>query len=129
MAEILETLILDELAPSGGQGRWILPPSRTRRLERRLSSAFADPALPSSAVMRLLKLIAVFDEDPAYELVGDAVVEMLKRMPIAVARIECLFGRSGHFTPVLLKRAPTIEDQRRPGLRLRDLRPQGRARA
>jgi hypothetical protein len=129
---LLETLVLDHLRPKGQC--WWLPPVFRRRLTELLRIAFSRTEVPFEEVTRLLKLIAVLEEDAAFAEVGEQLIEMLRGIPQAVARIEAMRGRalvSEHQREVLsrfvsaerTKKAPRIDDRPIAGVRLKDLRP------
>jgi hypothetical protein len=133
MPGILETLVLDHLRPKGSN-RWWLPPLLLDQLEQQLRVAFAQPRLPSEEMIRLLKLIAVFEADEAYREVAEQMIAVLRSIPEAVARIEAWRGRSA-IDPRLRERlsrfvsreetmrAPRIDEGPVSGVRLKDLAP------
>jgi hypothetical protein len=132
MPGLLETLVLDHLRPRGSG--WWLPPLLMARLEEQLRAQFADPRLPNEDLIRLLKLIAVFEQDAAYRDVAEDLIDLLGRLPSAVSRIEGLRGRtvvnetrlrqlSTFVSCERIKRAPRIDEKRTGGLLLKDLLP------
>jgi hypothetical protein len=129
---LLETLVLDHLRPKGQS--WWLPPVFRRRLHDLLQVAFSRTEVPFEEVTRLLKLVAVLEEDSAYGDVAEQLIEMLRSIPQAVVRIEAMRGRaavSESHRDVLSrfvasernKKAPRIDDRPIAGVRLKDLRP------
>jgi hypothetical protein len=131
MPGILETLVLDHLRPRGSN-RWWLPPLLRARLEQGLRIFFGDPRASNEELIRLLKLIAVFEADAAYRDVAQDLIEVLGRVPEAVVRIESWRGRavvnerhrellSRFVSSNQEKRAPKIDEGSASGVKLREL--------
>ncbi len=89
--DLAET-VFDALRPRGRS--WCLPRALHGELTASLSRAFADPRLPQDQVVHLLKLIAVFAEEATHRGVDRDLIEILRSIPAAVARISQFLGEA-----------------------------------
>jgi hypothetical protein len=87
-----EEIVFDAMRPLPSF-RWQIPAPLLPGVERRLREALGEHS-SRRVLVRFLSLIAAFEEDPAYDGIASELVEILKRIPAAFARIEAILGRA-----------------------------------